>query len=103
MSNKVGNFEILQDWRISTIDKRICIVSAEDVRIICSIPKDGWIEEDRMSRAKLICAAPEMLGALKEVANGMVCVCKLNPYAGKEVPCRTCRLNAVIARAEGRL
>jgi hypothetical protein len=52
--------------------------------------------------ARLIAAAPEMLATLKELHGNMACTCRLEPLVGGPVPCKTCQVGAVIAKAEGR-
>lgn len=54
------------------------------------------------ANSRLIATAPELLVMLKEVFGGMMCICKLSPLAGMPVPCQTCRIKSVIAKAEGR-
>jgi hypothetical protein len=56
----------------------------------------------RRANATLIAAAPGMYAALKDIAAKQMCVCKLNPLVDGPVPCETCKLNELIARAEGR-
>lgn len=58
--------------------------------------------QQQLENARLIAAAPELFKALKEQVAGMMCVCKLNPLVGQPVPCRTCELNVLIAKAEGK-
>jgi hypothetical protein len=52
--------------------------------------------------AILMAAAPELLAAIKEIDTRTMCVCKLNPFVGGPIPCQTCKLKALIEKAEGR-
>lgn len=45
--------------------------------------------------------AKELLEALK--CHGPInCTCKFQPYVGGPIPCVTCQVKAIIAKAEGR-
>jgi hypothetical protein len=52
--------------------------------------------------AYLIAAAPDMLAKLREIHAGMVCSCRLQHFVDGPVPCETCQIGAVVAKAEGR-
>lgn len=59
----------------------------------------GYIE--RAADADLIAAAPDMLAMLKKIRGALACSCKLQPLVDGPVPCPTCQISAVIAKAEG--
>jgi hypothetical protein len=42
----------------------------------------------------------ELLDMFKEVTVDWLCVCRLNPLVGEPVPCQTCRVRTLIAKAE---
>ena len=64
----------------------------------------GWYALKNEADARLIAHAPDMLAMLKYVrANVAVnCICKFQPLVGGEVPCDVCKIEALIAKAEGR-
>ena len=51
---------------------------------------------------ELIAAAPELLAELKKIHSRSACTCRLEPLVDGPVPCTTCQMAAVIAKAEGR-
>lgn len=67
------------------------------LRVIDDSPRD-----EAYANARLIAAAPELLAKLQEIHGGMACSCRLQPLVGGPVPCPTCQIGAVIAKAEGR-
>lgn len=57
---------------------------------------------ERDANARLIATSPELLGWARTEFASRVCVCKLNPLVGGPVPCQTCQLESLIAKAEGK-
>jgi hypothetical protein len=61
----------------------------------------AYIAKMSPSTAERMCKRiGELYSELKDVREGMVCVCRLNPLVGKPVPCKTCRIDSVL-RSEG--
>lgn len=70
--------------------------------VSCGVELVSVCALDREDAGPLICAAPELLKTLKRVSEITNCTCKFLPYIGQLPPCDKCKIDAVIAKAEGR-
>ena len=87
---------------------RLIVVDATGAKVAdCEADKvDGGLNFTRplpedTANARLIAMAPDLLSKLREIHSGMVCSCHLEHYVDGPVPCVTCQIGAVVAKAEG--
>ena len=89
-------------WKTIELDGRLYINPYRDseeyaliAKITGYIGSSGKRQEHKQANARLIAAAPEMLGLLEEAVKA--CRCNI----GQDAPCWACRTRALLAKIEG--
>jgi hypothetical protein len=89
-------------WTLVRDPKRGVAIQTKFGFSIAYVQLVGTDLEDGLANAQVIVAAPDMFAKLKQIFAGMMCSCALQPFVDGPVPCETCQIGAVIAKAEGR-
>ena len=85
-------------WRRT---KGVLGVQGPKGKLILCIDDFGLTKDECVANANLIVAAPDLLAWLKSTFAKQGCDCNIHVQMGWPVPCQTCQIGALIAKAEG--
>jgi hypothetical protein len=92
------------DTLVADYSRRTVVMTGGRAGTLQTCGTNGRLRQLRADEpnARLIAEAPNLLATLKDIHAHRACSCRLEPLVNGPVPCETCQIGNVIAKAEGR-